>query len=136
MAASAATGCLACFIDPEAAKCSITISRRQSIHFSHHRLTNKSSSSSSCKQRSHLCSLSMNGCQGDTHLPLGTIETRSFPAVPSPSLALDRLNSAISELKANPPSSTSGIIRLQVSHVKCSMPSKLNSSTCFCSLPS
>ncbi|KAL6281249.1 hypothetical protein ACE6H2_018130 [Prunus campanulata] len=116
MAASAATGCLACFIDPEAAKCSITISRRQTINFSHYRVNNNSSSSSSssCKQRSHLCSLSMNGCQGDPHLPLGTIETRSFPAVPSPSLALDRLNSAISELKANPPSSTSGIIRLQV----------------------
>ncbi|XP_008239833.1 PREDICTED: isochorismate synthase 2, chloroplastic-like [Prunus mume] len=101
MAAAAASRCLACFMDPEAAKCSITISSRQTINFSHH-------------HRSHLCSLSMNGCQGDPHLPLGTIETRSFPAIPSPSLALDRLNSAISELKANPPSSTSGIIRLQV----------------------
>ncbi|TQE01861.1 hypothetical protein C1H46_012485 [Malus baccata] len=99
--AQAAAAARACFMDPEAAaKCSITVSSRQTIHFSHH--------------RSQLCSLSMNGCQGDSHLPLGTVETRSFPAVPSPSLALDRLSSAISELKSNPPPSSSGIIRLQV----------------------
>ncbi|KAM1340328.1 hypothetical protein ACFX2H_038740 [Malus domestica] len=99
--AQAAAAARPCFMDPEAAaKCSITVSSRQTIHFSHH--------------RSQLCSLSMNGCQGDSHLPLGTVETRSFPAVPSPSLALDRLSSAISELKSNPPPSSSGIIRLQV----------------------
>ncbi|CAN6717829.1 unnamed protein product [Malus baccata var. baccata] len=86
-----------CLMDPEAAaKCSITVSSRQAIHFSHH--------------MSQLCSLSMNGCQGVSHLPLGTVETRSFLAVPTPSLALDRLSSAISELNSNPPPFSSGII--------------------------
>ncbi|KAK9925938.1 hypothetical protein M0R45_023197 [Rubus argutus] len=102
---SAAVGrsCLAGFVDPEAAKCTSTISSRQTIHFPNHR------------NHQRLCSLSMNGCQGDhPQLPLGTIETRSFPAVPSPSLAVDTLSSALSQLKANPPPFTSGIIRLQV----------------------
>ncbi|XP_048443557.1 isochorismate synthase 2, chloroplastic-like [Pyrus x bretschneideri] len=96
--AAAAAAARPCLMDPEAAaKCSITVPSRQTIHFSHH--------------RSQLCSLSMNGCQGVSHLPLGTVETRSFPAVPTPSLALDRLSSAI--LNSNPPPSSSGIIRLQ-----------------------
>ncbi|XP_050375608.1 isochorismate synthase 1, chloroplastic-like [Argentina anserina] len=57
----------------------------------------------------------MNGCQGDhPQLPLGTVETRSFPAVRSPSLAVEALSSALSQLEANPPPYTSGIIRLQV----------------------
>ncbi|KAK3035672.1 hypothetical protein RJ639_032544 [Escallonia herrerae] len=58
----------------------------------------------------------MNGCQGvDPKVPLGTIETRTFPAVLTPALAMERLNSAISELKSDPaPSFDSGIIRLQV----------------------
>ncbi|KAK2984365.1 hypothetical protein RJ640_005381, partial [Escallonia rubra] len=57
----------------------------------------------------------MNGCQGvDPKMPLGTIETRTFPAVLTPALAMERLNSAISELKSDPtPSFDSGIIRLQ-----------------------
>ncbi|XP_043707399.1 isochorismate synthase 2, chloroplastic-like isoform X3 [Telopea speciosissima] len=57
--------------------------------------------------------LTMNGCEGDPRTPVGTIETRTFLAVPTPALAMDHLNSAISELKSDPPTSTSGIIRLQ-----------------------
>ncbi|KAJ9140422.1 hypothetical protein P3X46_031072 [Hevea brasiliensis] len=89
--------------DLELAKCSIssqTISSRQSVHIFHHRYQS--------------CSLSMNGCQGDPRVPVGTIETRTFPAVASPAFATDSLNLAISNLKANPPPFTSGIIRLQV----------------------
>jgi menaquinone-specific isochorismate synthase len=58
----------------------------------------------------------MNGCQGNPRdrVPIGSIETRTFPAVTSPALATDTLNLAISELKANPPLFTSGILRLQV----------------------
>ncbi|KAL3748370.1 hypothetical protein ACJRO7_009586 [Eucalyptus globulus] len=59
-------------------------------------------------------SLSMNGCEGDPAAPIGTAETRSFPAVASPGLAADRLGSAVAALKASPPVSGSGIIRLQV----------------------
>ena len=66
----------------------------------------------------------MNGCQGDhPELPLGTVETRSFPAVSSPPLAVEALSSAVSQLQANPPPYTSGIIRLHVSN-----------GTCFCAL--
>ncbi|XWS60599.1 hypothetical protein CRYUN_Cryun07bG0049500 [Craigia yunnanensis] len=47
-----------------------------------------------------LCTLSMNGCQGDPKVPLGTIETRTLGAVPSPALAMERLNLAIGDLNA------------------------------------
>ncbi|KAI6683002.1 hypothetical protein NL676_028915 [Syzygium grande] len=60
------------------------------------------------------CSLSMNGCEGDPTAPIGTVETRTFPAVATPGLAVDRLSSAIAGLKASPPGLGSGIIRLQV----------------------
>lgn len=57
----------------------------------------------------------MNGCQGDPRAPIGTIETRTLPAVSSPALAMERLNSAISDLlKSEPPPYHSGIIRLEV----------------------
>ncbi|CAK7322863.1 unnamed protein product [Dovyalis caffra] len=60
----------------------------------------------------------MNGCQGNPRdgsvLPVGSIETRTFPAVVSPVLATHALNLAISDLKANPPRFNSGILRLQV----------------------
>ncbi|XP_042509927.1 isochorismate synthase, chloroplastic-like isoform X5 [Macadamia integrifolia] len=65
-------------------------------------------------QSNNGCLLTMNGCEGDPRTPIGTIETRTFPAVPTPALAMDHLNSAISELKSDPSPSTSGIIRLQV----------------------
>ncbi|KAM7471387.1 hypothetical protein LguiA_009570 [Lonicera macranthoides] len=77
------------------------ISVRQSIHISNH-------------HRYQFCTLSMNGCHGDPTLPVGTIETRNFPAVLTPALALERLNSAISELESDPSPLNSGIIRLQV----------------------
>ncbi|XP_048137455.1 isochorismate synthase 1, chloroplastic isoform X2 [Rhodamnia argentea] len=61
------------------------------------------------------CSLSMNGCEGgDPTSPIGNAETRSFPAVATPGLAVDRLSSAVASLKASPPGFGSGIIRLQV----------------------
>ncbi|XVF09133.1 hypothetical protein REPUB_Repub07fG0065000 [Reevesia pubescens] len=66
------------------------------------------------EQKYQVCTLSMNGCQGDPKLPIGTIETRTLAAVPSPALAMERLNLAIGELRCNPPPFTSGIIRLQV----------------------
>ncbi|KAJ8771872.1 hypothetical protein K2173_027049 [Erythroxylum novogranatense] len=66
-------------------------------------------------KRYHSCSLSMNGCQGgNSKLPIGTIETRTFDAVPNPALAMEALSLAICDLKAKPPLSTSGIVRLQV----------------------
>ncbi|KAH7550346.1 hypothetical protein JRO89_XS13G0175100 [Xanthoceras sorbifolium] len=104
--AGAARHCLARFADTEPVKtitisCQ-TVSIRQSFHISHH------------QQRYQSCSLSMNGCRGDPRLPIGTVETRTLAAVASPALAMDRLHSAISLLKSNPPSLTSGIIRLQV----------------------
>ncbi|PPD73676.1 hypothetical protein GOBAR_DD29398 [Gossypium barbadense] len=55
----------------------------------------------------------MNGCEGDPKLPIGSIETRTLTAVPSPSKAMERLNVAIRDLKCNPPPLTSGILRLQ-----------------------
>ncbi|KDP31211.1 hypothetical protein JCGZ_11587 [Jatropha curcas] len=88
--AAVARNFLARFMDLDSAKCSISaqlISSRQSLHTFH---------------------------RGDPKLPIGTMETKTFPAVASPGLALDSLNFAISDLKSNPPLFTSGIIRLQV----------------------
>ncbi|KAH9604569.1 hypothetical protein KSS87_006406 [Heliosperma pusillum] len=62
----------------------------------------------------HSSSLSMNGCQGDPNIPVQTIETRSLLPVLTPELASDSLYSAISNLKSNPPPSSSGIIRIEV----------------------
>ncbi|KAG8475738.1 hypothetical protein CXB51_032518 [Gossypium anomalum] len=56
----------------------------------------------------------MNGCEGDPKLPIGSIETRTLTAVPSPSKAMETLDVAIRELKCNPPPLPSGILRLQV----------------------
>ncbi|KAH0662945.1 hypothetical protein KY290_030233 [Solanum tuberosum] len=79
--------------------------RKQSVHFSN-----------TCRQRyTQRCSMSMNGCQGDPTVPIGTVETRSLPAVSSLSLAMELLNSAISDMiKSDPPPYDSGIIRLEV----------------------
>ncbi|XP_057474661.1 isochorismate synthase, chloroplastic isoform X1 [Actinidia eriantha] len=101
--AAAAGRCIARFMEPDSMKCSIStpsISRIQSVHLSN--------------QRHQFCALSMNGCQGDPRAPIGTIETCTFPAVSTPALAMDRLNSAISEMKSDPPPFESGIIRLEV----------------------
>lgn len=57
----------------------------------------------------------MNGCQGDSRAPIGIVETRTLPAVSSPALAMERLNSAISDMiKSDPPPYNSGVIRLEV----------------------
>ncbi|KAF3522235.1 hypothetical protein F2Q69_00051609 [Brassica cretica] len=60
------------------------------------------------------CSMSMNGCEGDFKTPLGTIETRTMAAVLSPTEATERLISAVSELKSQPPPFSSGVVRIQV----------------------
>ncbi|CAF2064837.1 unnamed protein product [Brassica napus] len=60
------------------------------------------------------CSMSMNGCEGDFKTPLGTIETRTMAAVLSPTAATERLISAVSDLKSQPPPFSSGVVRLQV----------------------
>ncbi|KAJ0661744.1 putative isochorismate synthase [Helianthus annuus] len=63
----------------------------------------------------HFCSLSMNGCQSrDPRTPVGMTETRTFPFVSTPAMAMERLNSAITELGFDPPLLGSGIIRLEV----------------------
>ncbi|GFZ12080.1 isochorismate synthase 2 [Actinidia rufa] len=101
--AAAAGRCISRFMEPDSMKCTIStpsISRIQSVHLSN--------------QRHQFCALSMNGCQGDPRAPIGTIETCTFPAVSTPALAMDRLNSAISEMKSDPPPFESGIIRLEV----------------------
>ncbi|XP_073119019.1 isochorismate synthase, chloroplastic-like isoform X1 [Henckelia pumila] len=60
-------------------------------------------------------SLSMNGCGGGHSItPIGTIETRTYPEALTPAMATHRLNSAIFDLKSNPPPFDSGIIRLEV----------------------
>nr|AZK16211.1 isochorismate synthase [Catharanthus roseus] len=59
-------------------------------------------------------SLSTNGCNGVPRAPVGTIETRTLPAVSTPALAMERLSSAVANLKSTLPSAQSGIIRLEV----------------------
>ncbi|XP_058228261.1 isochorismate synthase 2, chloroplastic isoform X1 [Rhododendron vialii] len=94
------------FMDPESMKCTISSSpssfssRQSQVQFSN--------------QRHQFCSMSMNGCQSEPSAPIGTIETRTFPPVLTPALGMDRLNSAISEMKSEPPPFDSGIIRLEV----------------------
>ncbi|KAG1346301.1 putative Isochorismate synthase 2, chloroplastic [Cocos nucifera] len=58
----------------------------------------------------------MNGCgRGGAAVPVGICETRTLPAVSAPESAVSELKSAISAMvDADPPPSTSGIIRLQV----------------------
>ncbi|KAL0357506.1 UNVERIFIED_CONTAM: Isochorismate synthase, chloroplastic [Sesamum calycinum] len=94
------------FMDMESMRCSFSSSSPTAIA--------KQSLSFSNQKYQELSSLSMNGCGGDPRAPLGTIETRTFPVAPTPESAADRLNSAIFELKDNPPPVDSGIIRLQV----------------------
>ncbi|CAI9112276.1 OLC1v1012697C1 [Oldenlandia corymbosa var. corymbosa] len=76
----------------------------------------RSSSSNNSYVKRYLvtCSLSMNGCHGDPRAPMGTIETRTLPAVQSPALAMDRLNAAIANMQSDPSAYESGIIRLEV----------------------
>ncbi|XP_021285532.1 isochorismate synthase 2, chloroplastic-like [Herrania umbratica] len=95
---------LARFVDSEPTKCTLSYSHHTSCRQSIQVFNNKF----------QVCTLSMNGCQGDPKLPVGTIETRTLAAVPSPALAMERLNLAIRDLKYSPPPFSSGIIRLQV----------------------
>lgn len=56
----------------------------------------------------------MNGCEGDPRAPVGTFETRTFPPVSTPAMAVQRLMSAVFDLESKPPLYDSGIIRLEV----------------------
>ncbi|CAH2036921.1 unnamed protein product [Thlaspi arvense] len=66
------------------------------------------------RQRFLLCLLYMNGCEADNKSPLGTVETRTLSSVTSPAAATERLITAVSNLKSQPPPLSSGIVRLQV----------------------
>ncbi|XVF50172.1 hypothetical protein PTKIN_Ptkin04bG0074300 [Pterospermum kingtungense] len=94
---------LARFMDSDTTKCIFSYShhtrRRQSIQVFHNKY--------------QVYRLSMNGCEGEPKVPIGTIETRTMGGVATPAMAMDTLNLAIAELKSNPPPFTSGIIRLQ-----------------------
>lgn len=79
-----------------------------------HLLRNERIQTIGMKQRSLLCSLAMNGCEADHKEPLGTVETRTLSTVTSPAIATEKLITAVSNLKTEPPSFSSGIIRLQV----------------------
>ncbi|XP_020548233.1 isochorismate synthase, chloroplastic-like [Sesamum indicum] len=97
--------CISRFMDIDPIKCSFSSSptplSKQSLHLSNHK----------CHE---LGSLSMNGCGSDPRAPLGVIETRTFPIVLTPALAADRLSSAVFDLKTNPSTLESGIIRIEV----------------------
>ncbi|XP_010459534.1 PREDICTED: isochorismate synthase 2, chloroplastic [Camelina sativa] len=82
--------------------------------FQSYSLTSSTKLSSSHRQRFLLCSFSMNGCEADHKVPLGTVETRTLLIVPSPAAATERLIKAVSDLKSQPPSFSSGIVRFQV----------------------
>ncbi|XP_038879641.1 isochorismate synthase 2, chloroplastic isoform X2 [Benincasa hispida] len=59
-------------------------------------------------------SAAMDGCGGDGGGTVGTIETRTFPAVQTAALATESLRRGVAKLKLEAPALTSGIIRLQV----------------------
>ncbi|XP_019198046.1 PREDICTED: isochorismate synthase, chloroplastic isoform X2 [Ipomoea nil] len=105
--AAAIRHCVAQFIEPESLNCSLpspSLFPKQSARFSIQRY-----------HHHQACSLSMNGCQGDPRAPIGTVETRTFPAVSTLALAVESLNAAISNLiNSDPPPFRSGIIRLEV----------------------
>ncbi|XP_051123178.1 isochorismate synthase, chloroplastic-like [Andrographis paniculata] len=71
-----------------------------SLHFSHLR----------CQE---IGSLSMNGCDSSGG-HVGTVETRTFSAVPTLGAAARRLAAAVRDLKGGPPPVESGIIRVEV----------------------
>ncbi|OMP08997.1 putative isochorismate synthase [Corchorus olitorius] len=98
--AALARHCLTRFMDSESSKCS-------SRHSFHNKLYHVHNLQVWC--------VSMNGCgeRGEAKLPMGTVETTTLAAVPSPALAMDTLNLAIARLKTSPPPFNSGIIRLQ-----------------------
>ncbi|CAE5957895.1 unnamed protein product [Arabidopsis arenosa] len=85
-----------------------------SIFQSYSRTSFTKLSSRVSRQRFLRCSLYMNGCEADHKAPLGTVETRTLSTVPSPAAATERLITAVSDLKSQPPPFSSGIVRLQV----------------------
>nr|XP_043637027.1 isochorismate synthase, chloroplastic-like isoform X2 [Erigeron canadensis] len=102
MAATTTSHCIAHLIEPDLTKSNILGPTRHTVY-------------THCQRYNHVCSLSMNGCQvRDPRTPVGLTETRSFPAVSTPMMAMERLNSAVSELGSGPPEFGSGIIRLEV----------------------
>ncbi|KAL8464982.1 hypothetical protein ACS0TY_034457 [Phlomoides rotata] len=106
MAVGTTRQCIARFMDIEPNKFSFSSPSaiaRQSVHLPNHKYQELSS-----------LSMNMNGCGGDPRAPLGINETHTFPVSPTPALAVDRLNSAIYDLKLNPQPSDSGIIRIEV----------------------
>ncbi|KAI3736730.1 hypothetical protein L2E82_26714 [Cichorium intybus] len=103
MAATTATGhCMAHFMEPDSTKCNISGATRHTVY-------------THTQRYNHFCSLSMNGCQArDPRTPVGMTETRTFPSVSTPAMAMERLTSVITELGSDPPVFRSGIIRLEV----------------------
>ncbi|PWA73214.1 isochorismate synthase [Artemisia annua] len=102
MAATTKIHCIAHFIEPDLNKSNILGTTRHNVY-------------TNTQRYNHFCSLSMNGCQArDPRTPVGMTETRTFQAVSSPAMAMERLNSAVSELGFDPPMFGSGIIRLEV----------------------
>ncbi|XP_022932306.1 isochorismate synthase 2, chloroplastic-like isoform X3 [Cucurbita moschata] len=72
----------------------------------------------------------MDGCRADHGGAVETMETRTFPAVPTVGLATENLRGLVAKLKSEKPAFSSGIIRLQLPiqrHIKaidwlCSQP--------------
>ncbi|KAK4489849.1 hypothetical protein RD792_000494, partial [Penstemon davidsonii] len=119
MSVGAARNCIAHFKDIDSSKYSFsspTAIANQSVHFTNNHINVLFYIYCILLQKYYqeLSSQSMNGCGGDPRAPLGTTETRTFPAAATPALAADRLNSALFNLKSNPPLSDSGIIRIEV----------------------
>nr|GEV60628.1 isochorismate synthase [Tanacetum cinerariifolium] len=104
MTATTKIHCIAHFIEPD-------INKSNNIFLG----TTRHNVYTNSQRYNHFCSLSMNGCQArDPRTPVGMTETRTFQAVSSPAMAMERLNSAVSELGFDPPMFGSGIIRLEV----------------------
>ncbi|KAJ0842382.1 putative isochorismate synthase [Helianthus annuus] len=102
MAAISTRHCIAHFMEPDSTKSNILDATRNTVY-------------TPTQRYNHFCSLSMNGCQSrDSRTPVGMTETRTFPFVSTPAMAMERLNSAITELGFDPPLLGSGIIRLEV----------------------
>ncbi|XP_076948473.1 isochorismate synthase, chloroplastic-like [Bidens hawaiensis] len=102
MAATSIRHCIAHYMEPDSTKSNILDATRNTIY-------------TPTQRYNHFSSLSMNGCQSrDPRTPVGITETRTFPFVSTPAMAMERLDSAITKLGFEPPVLGSGIIRLEV----------------------
>ncbi|KAD7480308.1 hypothetical protein E3N88_03444 [Mikania micrantha] len=102
MAATSTRHCIAHFMEPDLTKSNILDATRNTVY-------------THTQRHNHFCSLSMNGCHSrDPRTPVGMTETRTFPFVATPAMAMEQLTSAITELGFDPPLLGSGIIRLEV----------------------